>query len=405
MQIGAAELRAASCPTMLRPTSTAFGPNANPNGMTSRVIPLMPPSIAPSPTRTNWCTAVLPPMKTLIGDRDMAAEHGAVGEGDVVADVAVVADMRIGHQEAAVADGGDFAVILGAGADGHAFADLAVAADRQPRGAAAISGRLRRGAERGKRIDHGLLADRRDAGKIDVRQQPHAGAQFHRWPDGAKRTDLDVVRQSSRRPPRVTKDRSAAMSALTAIMAPSSASATTSPPTLASPRNHHMFLRRLMPGHVVLEHVARHDRLAELGLVDGQEVDERRLLLSARHRADAERARGLRHALEHQHARHHRIVGKMAEELRLVGGDVLDADAVFVAADLDDAVDQQERIAVRQRGEDFANPDGLKRLAAHALVSPAAGAAINRRRGRSPSASASLSARHGPRAAGRAFAP
>ena len=55
----------------------------------------------------------------------------------------------------------------------------------------------------------------------------------------------------------------------------------------------------------------------------------------------------------------------MAEELRLVGGDVLDADAVLVAADFDDAVDQQERIAVRKRGEDFANPYGLKRLAAH----------------------------------------
>ena len=51
-------------PTTLSPTRTAFGPNANPNGMTSRVIPLMPPSIAPSPTRTNWCTAVLPPMNT-----------------------------------------------------------------------------------------------------------------------------------------------------------------------------------------------------------------------------------------------------------------------------------------------------------------------------------------------------
>ena len=132
----------------------------------------------------------------MIGDRDMAAEHGAVGEDDVVADVAVVADVRIGHQEAAVADRGDFAVVLGAGADRHAFADLAVAADGQPRGAAAVAGRLRRGAERGKWIDHGLLADHRDAGEIDVRQQPHAGAQFDLRSDRAERTDLDVVGQS-----------------------------------------------------------------------------------------------------------------------------------------------------------------------------------------------------------------
>ena len=62
----------------------------------------------------------------VVGDRDVTAEDRAVGEDDVVADVAVVTDMRIGHQEAAVADSGDPAVVLGAGADRHAFADLAV---------------------------------------------------------------------------------------------------------------------------------------------------------------------------------------------------------------------------------------------------------------------------------------
>ena len=89
-------------------------------------MPLMPPSIAPSPTRQNWWTAVLPPMNTWSAIEDMAAEQRAIGKGDVVADVAIVTDMRVGHQEAAVADRGDLAVILGAGVDGHAFADLAV---------------------------------------------------------------------------------------------------------------------------------------------------------------------------------------------------------------------------------------------------------------------------------------
>ena len=40
----------------------------------------------------------------MVGDRDMAAQDRAVGKDDVVADLAVVSDMRIGHQEAAVAD-------------------------------------------------------------------------------------------------------------------------------------------------------------------------------------------------------------------------------------------------------------------------------------------------------------
>ena len=44
----------------------------------------------------------------------------------------------------------------------------------------------------------------------------------------------------------------------------------------------------------------------------------------------------------------------MAGELRLVEGDVLDADAGLVAVDLDDLVDQQERIAVRQQLQNLA---------------------------------------------------
>ena len=60
----------------------------------------------------------------------------------------------------------------------------------------------------------------------------------------------------------------------------------------------------------------------------------------------------------------------MADEVRLIGRDVLDADAGFITADLNDAVDQQERVAVRQGGEDLANPNGLKRLAVHASPPP-----------------------------------
>ena len=71
------------------------------------MMPLTPPSIAPSPTRTNWCTRGVAADEHMIGDRNVAAEQHAVGEDDVVADVAVVADMRIGHQKAAIADRGD----------------------------------------------------------------------------------------------------------------------------------------------------------------------------------------------------------------------------------------------------------------------------------------------------------
>ena len=51
----------------------------------------------------------------------------------------------------------------------------------------------------------------------------------------------------------------------------------------------------------------------------------------------------------------------MARELRLVEGDVLDADAGLVAVDLDDLVDQEEGIAVRQELQNLHDIGGLKR--------------------------------------------
>ena len=70
-------------------------------------------------------------------------------------------------------------------------------------------------------------------------------------------------------------------------------------------------------------------------------------------RMNADRAGRLRHAFDQQHAGHDRMVGKMTLELRLVEGHVLDADAGFVAADVDDPVDQQKRIAMRQRFQEL----------------------------------------------------
>jgi translation initiation factor IF-1 len=101
---------------------------------------------------------------------------------------------------------------------------------------------------------------------------------------------------------------------------------------------------------VVFEHVAGHHRPAELGLVDGHEIDQ--LRPRALHRRHADGAGRLRYALDDQHARHHRPAGKMAGEVWLVEGDVLDPDGGFVAVDIDDAVDHQERVAVRQKLQD-----------------------------------------------------
>src|SRR4029453_9726086 len=97
-------------------------------------------------------------------------------------------------------------------------------------------------------------------------------------------------------------------------------------------------------------------RGGKLGLVDGEEQHARRwdaaALVEAAHGAGS-----LRQALEQEHARHHRIVGKMALEERLAERHVLDADARLVTADGHDAVDEKERITVRQELQDILRPE------------------------------------------------
>jgi hypothetical protein len=61
-----------------------------------------------------------------------------------------------------------------------------------------------------------------------------------------------------------------------------------------------------------------------------------------------EQARGLRHGFDHQHAGHHRVAGEMALEEGLVDGHVLERAQPLVRLDLQHAIHQQERIAMRQ---------------------------------------------------------
>ena len=173
----------------------------------------------------------------------MAAERHVVGECDVVADDAVVGDMGARHHETAIADGGDAAALHRSKTDRHAFAELAVVADHQLGRLAAISGRLRRRTERNEWIDRGAFAEHGVAGDRYVGLQANARFQFDPRTDNAIRADLDVVGD-----PRTVGHARCRINArhaqASAIMAPSSASATTSPPTFASPRYHHMFRRR-----------------------------------------------------------------------------------------------------------------------------------------------------------------
>jgi hypothetical protein len=107
--------------------------------------------------------------------------------------------------------------------------------------------------------------------------------------------------------------------------------------------------------------VARLHGLAELRLVDGHEKYLFRLGLLRHFRRHADGPGRLSHSLDQENARIDRARREMAGELRLVEGDVLDADAGIVAVDLDDPVDQEERVAVRQQFENPHDVGALKR--------------------------------------------
>src|SRR3984957_8208720 len=175
----------------------------------------------------------------------MAAQRRAVRKHDVVADDAVMGDVTVGHEEAAVADRGDAAAVLGAEIHRDAFAQVASGADDEAGRAAAIARRLRRRAERDERIDHGAGTDRRVAGEVHVGDQPAAVADDDMGPDHAIGADRDILADR-----RAGRDAGGCIdcghAGASAVMAPTSASATSWPATLASPRNHHIMRRWLI---------------------------------------------------------------------------------------------------------------------------------------------------------------
>ena len=101
--------------------------------------------------------------------------------------------------------------------------------------------------------------------------------------------------------------------------------------------------------------IARHNRLAEFGFVDGSEEHELASGLWG-HFAD-EDAGHLRHGFDDHHAGHDGEARKMSGEERLIAGDVLYADDRFFV-DLENPVHEQHRIAMRQDLLDFLNVEG-----------------------------------------------
>src|SRR5262245_13844208 len=147
------------------------------------------------------------------------------------------------HKKTTITNFSDTATILAARVHRHVFADIAVGAHHQPGWPPAIAIRLRRRAKRSKWMNYRSRADRCMAGKIDVGDQTTAITNSHVCTDCAIWADSNIfsVRGPGLDPSRrIDHARAHAPESI----APTSASATISPATFASPRYHHIDLRR-----------------------------------------------------------------------------------------------------------------------------------------------------------------
>lgn len=95
-------------------------------------------------------------------DRDMTAKQSTADERCVIADLAVVPDVRVRHQQAVVTDDGR-GTIRGAAMNGHSFPQHAAVADHAVAQAILVGVVLGRVADDGMGVDFALGTDRRVA--------------------------------------------------------------------------------------------------------------------------------------------------------------------------------------------------------------------------------------------------
>ena len=104
--------------------------------------------------------------------------------------------------------------------------------------------------------------------------------------------------------------------------------------------------------HEDIQLVARNDRLAEARFINAHEKDDLAFDVEI-FRIGRESGGRLRHRLDNEDARHDRLLWKVALEKLVAIAHAFDADRAFTSFDVDQLVDQQERVAMRQKLHDF----------------------------------------------------
>ncbi|MNR10881.1 hypothetical protein D3C85_1271540 [compost metagenome] len=127
-----------------------------------------------------------------VTDVHVAGQRRVVGEDGVVADLAVVRQMDIGHDPVVVADAGHAAILRGADVEGAEFADGVVVADFQPCRLARVLLVLRHRTQRTELENAVVLANAGMAFDHHVRADPGAAVDADIGADDAVCADFDV---------------------------------------------------------------------------------------------------------------------------------------------------------------------------------------------------------------------
>ena len=99
--------------------------------------------------------------------------------------------------------------------------------------------------------------------------------------------------------------------------------------------------------------IARNHGLAKARFVDAAE--KKKFFVAFRNVAQKKHGGALRHRFDDQHARHHRRAGKMSLKKLLVRRHVFQSDDARPRIELEDPIDEQHRIAMRQQFENVLN--------------------------------------------------
>ena len=129
----------------------------------------------------------------VVVDVDVSAQQRAVGQHDVVAELAVVGDVRAAHEEVAIAQPRDAVFLLRGAVDGHALADDVVVTDDDAGVRAAVAEVLRFAADHHARENVIPLANGHVAHQGDVAFQTCFTTDAGLGANDAERADFDII--------------------------------------------------------------------------------------------------------------------------------------------------------------------------------------------------------------------